>query len=152
MTRIAVVAGLCLFAVSGSAVAQEHYSEGPVWACSAYRVKEGKGDDYMKYIRSNALVIYAKAKEAGQILDFKMFTQVPARPSDWNFMACQLFSSFGKALDYSAAGEQTMNAIQAEHWKTADRDKISQLAARRYELREYLGTSYVREITLKPMP
>lgn len=152
MKRIAIVAGLCLFAVAGSAAAQEHYTEGPVWACSAYRIKEGKGDDYMKYIRSNALVTYTKAKQQGLIQDFKMFVQVPPRPTDWDFMLCQLFTSFGKALDYSAADEQKMDAIQAEHWKTTDQEKMRQMSAKRFEMRDYLGTSYIREISLKPMP
>jgi hypothetical protein len=45
-----------------------------------------------------------------------------------------------------------MDAIQADHWKTADQEKIRQLSAKRYELRDFLGTSYIREIALKPMP
>lgn len=152
MKRIAVAVCLFLFAGVGSAVAQEHFTEGPVWACSAYRVKEGQWDNYMKYIRSNALVVYTRSKQQGLIVDFKMFTQPPTRPSDWDFMVCQLFASAGKAMDYNAADQQKMDAIQAEHWKTSDQEKMRQMSAKRYEMRDFLGVSYIREVSLRPMP
>ncbi len=152
MQRIAAVMCLCLFAGASSALAQEHFAQGPVWACSAYRTKQGQWNDYMKYIRSNALITYTKAKQQGLIVDFKLFVQAPSDSTDWDVMVCQLFENAGKAMDYSAADEQKWDAIQAEHWKTTDQEKMRQMSAKRFEMRDYLGTSYIREISLKPMP
>src|SRR5947209_13924364 len=51
---------LCLAAVMSclaapAALAQEHFTEGPVWECGSYRTKQGHFDDYMKYLRQNVL-------------------------------------------------------------------------------------------------
>ena len=47
--------GSCLGAAA--AFAQEHYTEGPVWAVNYLRTKPGKFDDYLKYLRSSYLLL-----------------------------------------------------------------------------------------------
>lgn len=151
MKRLALPVVVCLLAGVTSAWAQDHYTEGPMWACSAYRIKEGQGNNYMKYIRSNALVTYTKAKQQGLIVDFKIFVQTPTRPDDWDVMVCQLFTNAAKALDYNASDDAKWTSIQNEHWKTSDEEKIREMSAKRFDMRTFLGTSYIREINLKPM-
>ena len=65
---------LCLAAVvsclaAPAAVAQEHFTEGPVWECSSYRTKQGHFDDYMKYLRQNYLPQAQESKKAGLTLE-----------------------------------------------------------------------------------
>lgn len=141
----------CL-AVAGAASAQDHWTEGPVWACGAYRVKQGQEDNYMRYLRQNFTATNAEAKKQGLILDYKVFVQTPSRPDDWNIMLCSQFPSYGKAMDYNAEADQKMKAIQAQHWKTTDEQKQREMSAKRFEMRDFLGTSYIREVTLKPLP
>jgi len=143
---------LCALLVTGSAVAQEHFTDGPVWAISSYQVEAGQQDAYAIWLRTYALPNYTEAKKQGLILDWKVFVQNRTGPNDWDVAVATLYPSYGKALDYSAADEAKWDAIQAGTWKTADKDKQREAAAGRLSMRKYLGTRYVREVTLKPMP
>ena len=72
-----------------------------------------------------------EAKKQGLIQDWKVFVQERTNPNDWDIAVATLHSSYGRALDYSAADEAKWDAIQAETWKTADRDKQNEAAAPR---------------------
>ena len=135
---------------SGAAVAQEHWTEGPVWECSAYRTNPGQFDTYIKWIRAHSEPINAEAKKQGLILDFKTFVKPPQDANDYDVMFCTLHSSYGKALDYNKGDDDKFEAISAAHWATADDDKQAQMSAPRLEMRKFLGTDYVREVTLRP--
>ena len=135
---------------SGAAVAQEHWTEGPVWECSSYRTNPGQFDTYIKWIRAHSEPINAEAKKQGLILDFKTFVKPPQDANDYDVMFCTLHSSFGKALDYNKGDDDKFEAISAAHWATADDDKQAQMSAPRLEMRKFLGTDYVREVTLRP--
>jgi hypothetical protein len=67
-------------------------------------------------------------------------------------MICNLHASYGKALDYSKADDDKTKAILAKQWKTPDEQKQQEAAKPRLEMRKFVGTSYVQEVTLKPMP
>jgi len=97
---------LCLAAVMSclaapAALAQEHFTEGPVWECGSYRTKQGHFDDYMKYLRQNVLPQAQEAKKAGLTLDQKFYVHVPASPTEPDVVICTLHASFAKALDYN---------------------------------------------------
>ena len=148
---------LCLAAVvsclaAPMALAQEHYTEGPAWECSGYRTKQGHFDDYMKYLRQNFLPQSQETKKAGLVRDQKVYLQVPATPTDPDVVICTLHASFAKALDYDATDDAKGKEIAAKHYKTADEQKQRDTAAKRFEFRDFLGTSYYREVNLKPMP
>lgn len=144
-----LAAGLILS--SAIAAAQEHWTEGPVWECSAYRVNPGMFDAYMKWIRAHSEPINAEAKKQGLILDFKTFLHTREHESDHDVLFCTLYPSFGKALDYNKGDDEKFDAISAAHWATGDNAKQRELAAPRLEMRTYIGTSYHREVTLRPI-
>ena len=151
MKRLCLAAALsCL--VAPMALAQEHYTEGPVWACSAYRTKQGHFDDYMKYLRQNFVPNGQESKKAGLVLDQKIYLHVPASPTEPDVEICTLVASYGKALDYNATDDAKAKEIAAKFYKTTDEQKQREIAAARYAFRDFLGTSYYREVTLKPMP
>jgi len=135
-----------------AALAQEHFTEGAVWECNSYRIKQGHFDDYMKYLRQNFLPPSQEAKKAGLVLDQKVYTHVPATPTEPDIVLCTLYTSFAKALDYDAGDEAKAKEIAAKHWKTLDEQKQRDMAAKRFEFRDFLGTAFYREVTLKPMP
>jgi hypothetical protein len=151
MNRLTLVAAAVMLVTGTSALAQEHYTEGPVWGCAAYRTKQGKFDDYMKYLRTHYLPTSAEAKKQGLVLDTRIFVQTPARPDDWDVSICTLHTSYGKALDYDAEADKKADAIQAAHWKTANSDEQAKLSAQRFEMRDFIGVGYSREVSLKPM-
>jgi len=142
-----LAAGLLLS--SGSAVAQEHWTEGSVWECSAYRTNPGMFDTYMKWIRAHSEPINTEAKKQGLIVDFKTFLKPPRDANDYDVLFCTLYPSFAKALDYNQGDDDKFEAISAAHWATADEDKQTEMASPRLEMRTYMGTSYHREVTLR---
>ena len=133
-------------------LAQEHFTEGPVWTCSSYRTKQGHFDDYMKYLRENFIPQGQESKKAGLVLEQKVYLHVPANPTEPDVVICTLQASFGKALDYNATDDAKAKEIAAKHFKTADEQKQRDMAAKRFEFRDFLGTSHYREVNLKPMP
>lgn len=146
---IGLVAASLLW-TSGAAVAQEHWTEGPVWECSSYRTNPGQFDNYINWIRAHSEPINAEAKKQGLIVDYKTFVKPPRDANDYDVLFCTLHSSFGKALDYNKGDDDKFDAISAAHWATADDDKQAQMSAPRLAMRTYLGTDYVREVTLRP--
>jgi hypothetical protein len=139
-----------MLCASASAVAQEHWTEGPVWECSAYRTNPGMFDTYMKWIRAHSEPINAEAKKQGLIVDFKTYVKAPKDPNDDDVLFCTLYSNYGKALDYNKGDDDKFDAISAAHWATADEDKQTELSNPRLEMRKYLGTTFYREVTLRP--
>lgn len=150
MTAIGLLAAGLL--ASGAAVAQEHWTEGPVWECSAYRTNPGMFDTYMKWIRSHSEPINEEARKQGLIVDYKAFVQAPRDENDYDVLFCTLYASYGQALDYNKGDDEKFDKISAAHWATSDEDKQREQSAPRLEMRRYLGTSYVREVNLRPMP
>jgi len=151
MMRTAALAAVAAL-LSFTATAQEHWTEGPVWECSAYRTAPGMFDTYLKWIRTHSEPINAEAKKQGLIIDFKTFVKWPADPHDWDVMFCTLYPSFAKAMDYDPSDEAKYDAIAEKHWATADEDKQSELAQPPLEVRKYLSTMHVREVNLRPRP
>ena len=144
-----LLAAALLFA-SANAVAQEHWTEGPVWACEAYRTSPGQYDAYLEYIRAQVEPLNIEAKKQGLILDYKTFIHTRDNENDYDVLFCTLFSSFGKALDYNKTDDDKSKAIAAAHFATADEDKQAEMIKPRLEMRTYMGTSYHREVTLRP--
>ncbi|MGH8250402.1 MAG: hypothetical protein ACREVI_06850 [Steroidobacteraceae bacterium] len=145
---IGLLAAGCLCA--SAAVAQKHWTEGAVWECSAYRTNPGMYDTYLEYIRAHSEVINAEAKKQGLILDYKTFVKAPSGPDDHDVLFCTLYESYAKALDFNQGDDDKFEAIAAAHWATEDEDKQAEMSKPRLEMRKYLGTSYDREVTLRP--
>lgn len=149
--RLLVTFVLLAGTVSGAALAQENFTNGPVWSCAAYRTNPGQADDYMKYLRENLVPTTADAKSQGLVLDRKVFTKAPTAPDDWDVMICSLYPSYGKALDYDADVDAKMKAIQAKHYKTPDEKQQEAMSAKRLDMRTFLWVRNFREINLRPM-
>jgi hypothetical protein len=141
--------GLSLL-LGGVAVAQEHWTEGPVWNIEFYRTTPGHFDDYLKYLRQNFLPQLEESKKQGLILDQKIFVKDPTGPSDWDIAFATLYKNMA-ALDYSAELDKKSKAIAEKHFKTADEDKQREMIKPRLDWRTFLGTQLVREVSLKPM-
>jgi hypothetical protein len=153
MKRTMLVAGFLAAWLAAPAQAQEHFTEGPVWAVSYYRIQPDKADAYLKWIRANSLPSMAEQKKQGLILDYKVFFNTSRRSEkDWDIAFASLFPSYGKALDFSAEDEAKEKAIAAKLSGTKDENKQREMEAPRLKMRTHVGTRIVREVTLKPSP
>ena len=152
MTKRFVLTAVCLSLVAPVAgLAQEHWTEGPVWEVWCAQTTPGHFEDYIEYLRRNYLPTTESQEKAGLILDTKIFLHTPGSADAPDICIATMHKSFGAALDYSADFEAKGKAIAAEHYKTADEDKQEEMIAPRLDWRRDLGTQYYREITLKPM-
>lgn len=133
------------------ALAQEHYTEGAVFTCDSFRVKEGKWDTYMRYLRTMVLPQSNAARQAGLMVDRAYFVKPLGTAGDWNYMSCVAVKNFA-ALDYNAADEKKMDDIAAAQMKTADRASQDEMTKVRFGMREFVGSNTIREIVLKPLP
>ena len=150
LTLIALLLGACLTGLP--ALAQEHFTEGPVWAVNYIRTKPGKFNDYMKYLRSTYLVSAGEAKKQGLILDTKFLLNTPRDANDWDIAIATLYPSFGKAMDFNQADDDKRKAIAEKQFKTGEAAKQQEMTAPRFGMRDQLGTRFLREVNLRPMP
>ena len=136
---------------STGAFAQENYTEGNVRIASFYRTKPGQFDNYMKYLRANFLPVQEEAKKQGLIVGYSILLNTPSTEDDWDVAVVSLHKNFGDALDYNQSDEDKMKKIQESHYKTSDEQKMDEMTSKRFDMRTYVGTKYLREINLKPL-
>ncbi len=148
---ISFVAIACCVLLTPGLHAQEHYTEGSVREVSFYRTKPGQFDEYMKYLRANFLPLSEESKKQGLVVDFRVMVKTPHDMGDWDVAIVTVHKSYGAALDFNQGDEDKSKAIQAKHYKTADEKKQLEMAARRLDMRTYLGTEYIREVNLRPI-
>ncbi len=148
----ALVTTCALLFGAKSALAQENWTEGPVWQCDTYRTAPGQFETYIKWVRATTLPIFTEEKKQGLILDWKVFVQPPHDVNDWDVMFCSLYKNYAQALDYSKSDDDKDKAILAKQFKTADEQKQQEQIKVRLAMRKFLGTSYVREVNLRPLP
>lgn len=153
MKRIFVAAlAAAGFGLSVNAVAQEHWTEGPVWSCTYIAVSGENWDKYMLYLRRNTLPLINAQKQAGLVLDWKTFVKPQSSPSDWNWASCTQFKSYGEAMDFNAADDAKLKGIAAAHWKTQDEEAQRKAASERFALRKVVSTQLMRQINFRPAP
>ena len=142
---------LCLVTVL-PVLAQEHWTEGPVWVVSYYRTRPGQFDNYMKYLRANSVPQSMERKKQGMLLDYKVWVKAPGSRDDYDVAIATLYPNFAKAMDFNQADFDKDRAISAQFYKTPDLEKQRQAAAPRLEMRDFVRTEIIREVNLRPMP
>ena len=139
---VQLLALLVLFAVG--AVAQEHYTEGPVWRITIVRVKPTQLDTYLTSLRQSSKPLLEEQKRQGLIVDYKVFLkETQDSPQDWTLALAVEYKNHA-ALDGATAKNEAI------------RDKVlggkqpaQQLAERRGEIREVITSELLQEIVLK---
>src|ERR1700741_2589565 len=138
--------GLAVFLLllTPALLAQEHYTEGPVWRVQLIRVKPTQMDAYLTSLRQSTKPLIEEEKRQGVIMDYKVFLkETKARPEDWDI---------GIAIEYKNHAAMAGLAGKGE----AARDKIlggkqaaQQLGEKRAEIREIITSDLLQEIFLK---
>jgi hypothetical protein len=131
------IASLC------SAQSDAPYTEGPVWTVTMVRTKPGMGDDFLKNLAQTIKLTNDEAKKQGIIMDYKILLGDASDPHDYNILAMVEVKNFAA---YDGIREKLDPIVKK---LVGNEDKQREVAIKRIELREVLGTKRMREITLK---
>ena len=132
---------VCLFA--GQALAQEHYTEGPVWRCTLVKVMPGQMDAYLASLRETSKPLVDEEKKQGVIMDYKVFLkETTESPQDWDLAVCVLYKNHA-ALDGLTAKAEAIRD------KVSSKMAMQQVAEKRTAIRQIVSSTLLQEVTLK---
>src|ERR1700737_4604034 len=125
--RLVVFLGLLAPAV----LAQEHYTEGPVWRVSLIRVKPTQMDAYLTSLRQSSKPLLEEQKKQGIIRDYKLFLkETKNNPEDWDVSLAIEYKNHAAMDGLAAKGEATRDKI------LGGKAQGQQLGEMRVEMRE----------------
>jgi hypothetical protein len=140
---VALAALLLALASLCPAQSDAPYTEGPVWLLTMVRTKPGMGDDYLKSLGQTLKLISDEAKKQGIIMDYKILLGDASDPHDYDILIMQEVKNFAA---YDGIREKIDPIVKK---LVGSADQRRQLAIKRVEVREILGSKRMREITLK---
>ncbi len=136
---------LCLTCVVGmQALAQEHYTEGPVWRVVLWKVHPGKMNAFLTDARQHSKAIYEEWKKQGMIVDYKVYlNSAPTGSQDWDVAIAFQLKNFAALDGFAGKAEEVAN----KHFGS----KESRVAGgeKRAELAEVVSARLMREVMLK---
>ena len=119
------------------------YNEGGVWVLSMIKTKAGLDDEYFKQITGTVKPVYDEEKKLKIILDYKILMGDAHGRDDANIIIMVEYPNMA-ALD---GLRDKMDPILAKVMGSEDQRK--DMAVKRLDIREILGTRTMREVTLK---
>ena len=125
----------CLLVICGCPlVAQEHYTEGPVWRITFYKIKPNQQDAYFASIRQKAKPFLDQLKQQGLIVDYKNYlNQTSSGPRDWDLALAVEYRNF-------AALDGLTPKVEALRDKVfGSKESALQVGQQRVEMREEVG-------------
>jgi hypothetical protein len=135
--------GLFLF-FALQAVAQEHYTEGPIWQVTLIRDVPTKMDAYLTTLQTSTKLLYEEMKKENVILDYKVYLNTTKHdPQDWDIAIGVEYKNFGAMDGLTAKGESIRDKI------LGSKQAAQQLGEKRVEMREIVSTMILREVNLK---
>jgi L-rhamnose mutarotase len=124
-------------------LAQEHYTEGPVWRVSLIRVKPTHMDEYLTSLRKSAKPIYEEMKQQGTIMDYKVFLkETKNSPEDWDICIAVQYKNHAAMDGMAAKGEAVRDKI------LGGKAQAQQINEKRGEFREVISSELLDEIYL----
>jgi hypothetical protein len=119
------------------------YNEGSVWTLTMIKTKTGLADDYFKQITGTVKPVYDEEKKQKVILDYKILNGEASSPHDFNILILVEYPNWA-AFDTL---RDKMDPVIAKVMGSEEQRK--EMAVKRLDIREILGTKTMREITLK---
>jgi hypothetical protein len=135
---------LFLALLAPAALAQESYTEGPVWRVELVRVKPSYGNTYLASLQKNSKPILDEEKSQGLIVDYKIFLKETKHdPQDWDVCV---------AIEYK--NHSAMDGLDAktdviESKLLGGQANVQALGQSRQDYREIISDELLQEITLK---
>src|ERR1700726_1636111 len=125
-------------------LAQEHYSEGPVWRVQLIRVKPTQLDAYLTSLRQSTKPLIEEEKRQGVIMDYKVFLKETKNgPEDWDICVAIEYKNHAAMDGLAAKGEAARDKI------LGGKQAAQQLGEKRAEIREIISSELLQEIFLK---
>lgn len=137
-------AAALLAAAAGPVQAQAPpFDNGPVWSVTQVKVKDGRFDDYAKWL-SNVWKPQEEAlKKGGYIIGYKVLATVDARTGEPDLLLCEEYKNMA-AFDVPVA---EMYAFMAKQYGSIAKANQGEVA--RGSIRTIMGTELYRELVLK---
>jgi hypothetical protein len=131
-----------LFALE--ALAQEHFTEGPVWRITIVKVKPAQFDAYMTTLRQGTKPLLDEMKRQGLIVDYKVFLKETTESThDWDIALAIQYKNHAALDGLAAKGEAVRDKI------LGGKQPAEQLGQKRVEMREIISSQLLQEIMLK---
>jgi hypothetical protein len=125
-------------------LAQEHYSEGPVWRVTLVHVKPTAMDAYLTSLRQASKPILDQQKKDGTIMDYKVFLkETKNNPEDWDLCLAVEYKNHAAMDGLAAKAEMLRDKL------LGGKQPAQQLADKRQEIREVVSSELLQEIVLK---
>lgn len=125
-------------------LAQEHYTEGPVWRVSLVRVKPTAMDAYLTSLRQSSKPLLDEEKRQGIIVDYKIFLkETKNNPEDWDLCLAVEYKNHAAMDGLAAKGEAVRDKI------LGGKQQAQQVGEKRQEIRELVSSELLQEIMLK---
>ena len=119
------------------------YAEHSVWAITLVKTKAGLDDDYLRSIAQTFKGTMEEEKKQGLIMDYKVLIGDASDRNDFNIL---LMVEYKNMAAFDGLREKT-EPIMAK--VLGGQDAQRQLAVKRLDVREILGTKTMREVILK---
>ena len=119
------------------------YTEGSVWELSMVKTKAGLTDEYLKQITGTVKPVYEEAKKQKIVLSYKILSGESSDSHDFNILILVEYPNMA-AFD---GLRDKMDPVFAKVMGSEEQRK--DMAVKRLDIREILGTKTMREITLK---
>jgi hypothetical protein len=133
-----------LLLVVPAVLAQEHYTEGPVWRVSLIRVKPTQMDAYLTSLQQSSKPLLEQEKRDGTIMDYKFFLkETKHTPEDWDVCLAIEYKNHAAMDGLAAKGEMVRDKI------LGGKQPAQQLSEKRAEIRELISSELLEEIILK---
>ena len=130
-------------ASSATATTGVPYTEHSVWNISLVKTKPGLDDDYLRSIAQSFKGTMEEEKKQGLIMDYKVLIGDASDRNDFNIL---LMVEYKNMAAFDGLREKT-EPIMAK--VMGGQDAQRQLAVKRLDVREILGTKTMREVILK---
>jgi hypothetical protein len=125
-------------------LAQENYSEGPVWRVSLIRVKPTHFDEYLTSLRQVSKPFIEEEKRQGLIVDYKIFLkETKNNPQDWDICLAVEYKNHAALDGLDAKVEAIRDKV------LGGKQQAHQLGEKREEIREVISDELLQEIYLK---
>ena len=142
ITAFCVAASYCN-AQGMSSGSNAPYTEGPVWTITMVKTRTGLDDEYLKSIAQTFKGVMEEEKKQGLVMDYKVLLGDSADRNDFNIL---LMVEFKNMAAFDGLREKTDPILGKV---MGGEDAQRQLAVKRLDVREILGTKTMREVTLK---
>src|SRR5256714_15605822 len=130
-------------APSTTAATGAPYNEHSVWNITLVKTKAGLDDDYLRSIAQTFKGTMEEEKKQGLIMDYKVLIGDASDRNDFNIL---LMVEFKNMAAFDGLREKTEPILAKV---MGGQDAQRQLAVKRLDVREILGTKTMREVILK---